>query len=146
MVAAIGAPLIVLAIVAGILMYILPTATVTLVPVEKTISADLVYGFATSGTNYDVSIQPVPVTHTTMFDKEIPTTGERFEPDGSAAGTVLLTNPQLQAVTIPSGTALPGKNGINYITQKDVTIPEGRPVRIPVVWISVGPGCRRDRG
>ncbi len=154
LVAAIGAPLIVLAIVAGILMYILPTATVTLMPTEKSISADLVYGLATSGSHYDVSIQPSPVTHTTIFDKQIPTTGERFEPDGSAAGTVLLTNPQLDAVTIPSGTALPGKNGITYITQKDVTIPKADPfvsqsfgsASVPVVAATAGDQGNTDAG
>jgi hypothetical protein len=125
--AAIGAPLIVLAVVAGILMYILPTATVTLVPVEKSISADLVYGLATPGNNYDVSIQPVAITHTSTFDKKIPTTGERFEPDGTAAGSVLLTNPLLQEVTVPSGTALTGKNGMNYVTQENVSVPAADP-------------------
>ncbi len=127
LVGAIGAPLVVLIIVAGLLMYILPTATVTVVPIEKSISADLVYGLAGTGNNYDVTIQPVPVTHTSIFDKQIPSTGERFEPDGTAGGNVLLTNPALQAVTVPSGTALAGKNGVNYITQKDVTIPAADP-------------------
>lgn len=127
LIGAIGAPLIVLIIVAGILMYILPTATITIVPVEKSISADLVYGLATSGSTYDVSIQPVAITHTTTFDKQIPSTGERFVPDGTASGNVLLTNPLLQAVTVPRGTALAGKNGLTYITQKDVTIPAADP-------------------
>ncbi len=124
---AIGAPLVVLVIVAGLLMYILPTATVTVVPVEKSISADLVYGLAGTGQNYDVTIQPQPVTSTSTFDKQIPTTGERFEPDGTADGNVLLTNPLLQVVTVPSGTALAGKNGMNYITQKDVSVPAADP-------------------
>ena len=127
LVGAIGAPLIVLVIVAGILMYILPTATVTIVPVEKSISADLIYGLATPGNTFDMTIQPVAVTHTTTFDKQIPTTGERFVPDGTAAGSVLLTNPLLQTVTVPSGTALAGKNGLSYITQKDVTVPAADP-------------------
>ncbi len=127
LVGAIGAPLIVLVIVAGMLMYILPTATVTLVPVEKSISADLVYGVETPGNTYDVSIQPVTITHTTSFDKDIPSTGERFEPDGTASGNILLTNPLLNPVTVPSGTALAGKNGLNYIVQKDVTVPAADP-------------------
>ena len=49
LVAAIGAPLVVLIIVGALLMYILPTATVTVVPIEKSISADLVYGLAGTG-------------------------------------------------------------------------------------------------
>ena len=127
LVGAIGAPLIVLVIVAGMLMYILPTATVTIVPVEKSISADLVYGLATPGNTYDVSIQPVSITHTTSFDKDIPSTGERFEPDGTATGNILLTNPLLNPVTVPSGTAFAGKNGLSYIVQKDVTVPAADP-------------------
>ncbi len=127
LVGAIGAPLIVLVIVAGMLLYILPTATVTIVPVEKSISADLVYGLATPGNTYDVSIQPVSITHTTSFDKDIPSTGERFEPDGTATGNILLTNPLLNPVTVPSGTAFAGKNGLSYIVQKDVTVPAADP-------------------
>ncbi len=125
--AAIGAPIIVLAIVAGILMYVLPTATVTLVPVEQSISADLVYGLATPGKTYDVTIQPVSVSHTTTFDKKIATTGERFVADGTATGNVLLTNSAVQPVTVPAGTAMTGKNGMKYVTQKDVTVPAADP-------------------
>ncbi|MGA7672223.1 MAG: hypothetical protein WBW04_17490 [Nitrolancea sp.] len=154
LVGAIGAPLVVLIIVAGLLMYILPTATVTVVPVEKSISADLVYGLASPGKNYDVTIQPEPVTHTSTFDKKIPTTGERFEPDGTAGGEVLLTNSLLQAVTVPSGTALAGKNGINYITQKDVTIAAADPygslsfgsATVPVAAASAGDSGNTDAG
>jgi hypothetical protein len=125
--AAIGAPVIVVAVVAGILAYLLPTATVTLVPVENTISSDLTYGVAVPGTKYDIEVTPVPVSHTSTFDKQIPTTGARYEPDGTAGGTVLFTNATLQDVTIPAGTALQGANGITYSTQQSVGIPAADP-------------------
>ena len=125
--AAIGAPILVIAVVAWILSYLLPTATLTLVPVENTISSDLTYGVAMPGTNYDIKIDPVSVSHTSTFDKQISTTGERFVPDGTAEGKVLFTNATLQAVTIPSGTALLGKNGITYNTQQAIEIPAADP-------------------
>jgi hypothetical protein len=125
--AAIGAPVIVVAVVAGILAYLLPTATVTLVPVENTISSDLTYGVAVPGTKYDIEVTPVPVGHTSTFDKQIPTTGARYEPDGTAGGTVLFTNATLQDVTIPAGTALQGANGLTYSTQQSVGIPAADP-------------------
>lgn len=125
--AAIGAPLIVVAVVAAILVYVLPTATVTLVPIENTISSDLTYGVAVPGTKYDIEVTPVSVSHTSTFDKQIPTTGARYEPDGTASGTVLFTNATLQDVTIPAGTALQGANGITYYTQQSVGIPAADP-------------------
>ncbi|HVB63874.1 MAG TPA: hypothetical protein VNE17_04015 [Nitrolancea sp.] len=127
LVAAIGAPVIVIAVVAWILSYMLPTATLTLVPVENTINSDLTYGVALPGTNYDIKIDPVSISHTSTFDKQIPTTGERFVPDGTAGGPVLFTNATLQAVTIPSGTALMGKNGMTYYTQQAIEIPAADP-------------------
>jgi hypothetical protein len=125
--AAIVAPLIVVAIVAAILAYALPTATVTLIPVENTISSELTYGVAMPGTKYDIEVTPVSVSHTTTFDKQIPTTGARFEPLGTASGTVLITNATLQDVTIPAGTALQGANGVTYYTQQSVGIPAADP-------------------
>ncbi|HEX3724420.1 MAG TPA: hypothetical protein VHV31_16650 [Nitrolancea sp.] len=125
--AAFAVVLIVGGVVAWILSYTLPTATVTLVPVEQTISADLTYGVAMPGTSYDVQIAPVSVSHTSTFDKQIPSTGERFVPDGTAGGTVLFTNATLQEVTIPSGTALEGQNGVTYYTQQSISIPAADP-------------------
>ena len=124
---AIGAPVIVIAVVAAILAYVLPTATITLVPVENTISSDLTYGVAVPGTKYDIEVTPVSVSHTSTFDKQIPTTGARYEPDGTASGKVLITNATLQDVTIPAGTALQGTNGTTYYTQQSVGIPAADP-------------------
>ena len=124
---AVGALLVVIAVVIAILAYVLPTATVTLVPVENTISSDLTYGVAVPGTKYDVEVTPVSVSHTSTFDKQIPTTGARYEPDGTASGKVLITNATLQDVTIPAGTALQGSNGITYYTQQSVGIPAADP-------------------
>jgi hypothetical protein len=124
---AIVAPIIVLVVVAAMLAYLLPTATVTLVPVENTISSDLTYGVALPGTKYDIEVTPVSVSHTSTFDKQIPTTGARYEPDGTASGDVLITNATLQDVTIPAGTALQGANGMTYYTQQSVGIPAADP-------------------
>lgn len=125
--AAIVAPLLVLGMVAGILYYVVPTATITLVPNERRIAADLTYGLAAPGANYDITIQPSPVSHTATFDKTIPTTGERFEPDGTASGEVLFTNPFTTPVTVPAHTELKGTNGVTYLTQQDVTVPGSDP-------------------
>jgi hypothetical protein len=67
------------------------------------------------------------VNHTSTFDKQIPTTGARYEPDGTATGSVLITNATLQDVTIPAGTALQGSNGMTYYTQQSVGIPAADP-------------------
>lgn len=125
--AAIVAPLVVLAIVAGIIFYVLPTATVTVVPTENAIAADLTYGLASADAKYDITVDPVPVSNTAVFDKTIPTTGERFEPDGTAAGQVLFTNPNTKPITVPVHTPLAGSNGLTYFTQDAVAVPASDP-------------------
>lgn len=144
---AIVAPLVVLGLVAGILVYVLPTATVTLVPKEQRIAADLTYGLASPGSSYDLTIQPTPISSTSTFDKQIPTTGSRTEPDGTAGGTELLTNPNLQPVTVPAQTQLLAANGLTYVTTKDVTVPAADPygtglfggANVPIAATKPGP-------
>lgn len=124
---AIIAPILVLALLAGILSYVLPTATVTLVPVETPISAQITYGLPAAGEKLDLAAAPTNIQSTTTFDKQIATTGERFVPDGTAGGTVVFSNPFVQEYTIPANTQLTGSNGMTYITTATVTVPASDP-------------------
>lgn len=124
---AIIAPVVVLAMVGVLLAYILPTATVTLVPTERTIAATLTYGLALPGTNYDITVTPEAISHTAVFEQTIPTTGERFEPDAPARGEVLFTNPTTQAIVVPRNTPLTGTNGVQYLTQEELNVPAADP-------------------
>jgi len=125
--AAVAAPLVVLAVVAGLLYYLLPTATVTLVPKTNAIAADLTYGVGLPGDNVDITLPPTAINATVTFDRTIQTTGERFVADGSAAGSILFTNPTTQPITVPTQTQLKGANGMVYVTQATVTVPPADP-------------------
>lgn len=124
---AIIAPILVLALLAGILSYVLPTATVTLVPVETPISAQITYGLPAAGEKLDLAAAPTNIQSTTTFDKQIATTGERFVPNGTASGTVVFSNPFVQEYTIPADTQLSGSNGVTYVTTAAVTVPASDP-------------------
>lgn len=124
---AIIAPIVVLALLAGILSYVLPTATVTLVPVETPISAQITYGLPAAGEKLDLAAEPTNIQSTTTFDKQIATTGERFVPDGTASGTVVFSNPFVQTYTLAANTQLSGSNGMTYVTAAAVTVPASDP-------------------
>ena len=51
-----------------------------------------------------------------------PATGARLEPDGTATGSVALTNPSTEPVTVAKGTELPAGDGRNYVTLEAVTV------------------------
>jgi hypothetical protein len=124
---AIVVPVIVLGVVAGLITYLLPQAEITLIPVEHPIAADLTYGVAVDGVAYDIVVDPVPISSRTTFESSTEATGERFEPDGTAYGTVLITNPFTNEVTVPKGTEFAGPNGVTYYTYEDVVIPAADP-------------------
>lgn len=51
-----------------------------------------------------------------------PATGARLEPDLTAGGTVVLTNPYTEPVAVPKGTTLAAPDGRAYVTQEAVTV------------------------
>lgn len=149
---AIGAP--VLLILAGLLYYVIPAATITIVPTEHAIAADLTYGLDTPGAAYDIKIAPAPLSNTSAFDKTIPTTGARYEPDGTASGKILFTNPLTTAVSLPAQSKITGSNGQVYLTQGAVTIPAADPfgslsfgsAAVAIVASQGGSGYNADPG
>ncbi|HEU4793685.1 MAG TPA: hypothetical protein VFS96_08505 [Nitrolancea sp.] len=151
---AIGALVLVLLILAGILFYVLPTATITIVPTEHAIAADLTYGLDTPGAEYDIKIATTPMSNTSVFDKTIPTTGARYEPDGTASGKILFTNPLTTAISLPAQSKITGSNGQEYLTQSAVTVPAADPfgalsfgsAAVPIIASKAGSGSNADPG
>ncbi len=123
----IGASVLVLLIIAGLVYFVLPSATITIVPSEHAIAADLTYGLDTPGAAYDIKIAPTPLSNTSAFDKTIPTTGARYEPDGTASGKILLTNPRTTPISLPTQSKITGSNGVVYLTRDAVTVPASDP-------------------
>ena len=125
--AAILAPILVLGLIGGLAIYTLPTATVTIVPQEESISSTLTYGVASTSTTFDITIDPDLVTTTTTAQAQREATGERFEAVGTAGGTIQITNPLTHEVTVPAGTEIPGPQGVMYYTAEDVRLPAADP-------------------
>ncbi len=125
--AAVIAPLVVIGVVAALAVYMLPNATVTLVPREDSVSSTLTYGVATANSSFDIELDPAPLSSTSTAETTREATGERFEPVGTATGTVQITNPLTHEVTIPAGTELPAANGVTYYTADDVRLSAADP-------------------
>lgn len=137
-----------LALVAAVLVtFLLPAATIAITPVESNVSASLTYGVALPGTDWDIAIQPQTVSTTLTFSATIPTTGERFEPDTAARGSVLLTNASTSEIVVPAGTIVANETGVQFTTTTDVTVPAADPygsltigsATVEVVAVAPGP-------
>jgi hypothetical protein len=112
---------------AMMVMFLLPSATIAVTPVESEVNASLTYGVALPGTNWDIAIQPDTISTTLTFSATIPTTGERFEPDAVARGSVLLTNASTVEVLVPAGTIVTSESGPQFATVADVVVPAADP-------------------
>jgi hypothetical protein len=94
-----------------------PTATVTLIPVEKTVSitiAILVHGR-----------QVAPLT--LMQRASVAATGTRHQNPTRAGGTITFYNGLLSAQTIATGTVLTGSDGTQVVTDQLAIIPPANP-------------------
>jgi hypothetical protein len=106
---------------------VLPSATIAITPQVRDVSATLTYGVALPGTNYDISIPPDTISATVTYSGSIATTGQRTEPDATAVGSILLTNPLTSEVTIAAGTTITAASGTEFVVTDDVTVPAADP-------------------
>lgn len=107
--------------------YILPKASVSLVPTVQDVSVEVTYGVDGSGGTWDIPIQPVVIDATLTASASQPTTGERVEPDGTAVGTLRLTNAATSEVFVPAGTIVASSTGIAFATAEDIVVPAADP-------------------
>ncbi|GHO75353.1 hypothetical protein KSD_31240 [Ktedonobacter sp. SOSP1-85] len=115
------------ALVVGCLLYMMPfwtaTTTVTLVPVSRTLETRLTMtiGESTNKTHSQVPGRILP-TVTMSQARTIPTTGKAHQDAQSAHGYITFYNGATYAQTIPAGTLLTAANGVQAITDQDVSI------------------------
>ncbi len=123
-----GSVLVALLIVMVALAVVVPTATVAVTPETRQVTESLVYGVRGASVVLEAGIVPFDVTTDLQFETSIPTTGERFVPDGSAAGQVTLSNASTVEQSVPAGTELMSTvDGISFVTDQDVVIPAADP-------------------
>ncbi|EFH80636.1 baseplate J/gp47 family protein [Ktedonobacter racemifer] len=115
------------ALVVGCLLYVLPflmtTTTVTLVPVSRTLETRLTVtiGGSTDRTHSQVPGRILP-TVTMSQARMVATTGKAYQDAQSAHGYITFYNSATYAQTIPAGTLVTSANGVQVITDQDVTI------------------------
>jgi hypothetical protein len=92
-----------------------PTAIVTIIPAVRTIQIT---------TTLQVPGRAV-ATVTLTKARSVPTTGIGHQEAQAAHGTLTLYNAAPYAQTIPAGTLLTGTDGVQIVTEQEVTIPAG---------------------
>ena len=123
--------LLIIATLVGVILYLLiPTATVTLAARTGQISTEfrVVVGEIDPSTpegrptSARIVVPARRITVPLNATASRPTTGTRLEPDVTAGGSVVVTNPSPAAVTVPKGTALAATDGRSYLTTEAITI------------------------
>jgi len=94
-----------------------PTATITIIPVERTLTTRAVIQVPGR------ALLPL----TLMQSMSVPATGNRHQNATRATGTITFYNGLLSQQTIPVGTIVTGKDGVQIITDQAATIPAGNP-------------------
>lgn len=118
-------------LISGVLLAVVvaPSATIAVTPRIDTVEAQISYGLAGAGRSFDLAIEPQTIATTITSTASIPTTGERFVPDATATGALLLTNPTLAEVYVAAGSVATSADGGEYLTTTDVVVPAADPYR-----------------
>src|SRR6266700_6419993 len=96
---------------------LMPTATITMLPVARTIT------LTTAIRVHARQISPL----TLMQSTDVPATSIQHQAARRARGSITWYNGQFHRLTIPAGTIVPGTNGVRVITDQAATIPPGNP-------------------
>jgi hypothetical protein len=103
-----------------------PSATVTIIPVERTIT-----------TTTAVQVQGRSLAPLTLSQSQtMQATGHRHQNATSAYGTITFYNGLLTSQTIAAGTVLTGNEGVQVITDQGALIPAGNPPSYGQVSVS----------
>src|SRR6266699_7219847 len=96
---------------------LMPTATITMLPVARTITLTAAIQV------HARQISPL----TLMQSTDVPATGIQHQAARRARGSITWYNGQFHSLTIPAGTMVTGTNGVRVITDHAATIPPGNP-------------------
>jgi hypothetical protein len=111
----------------GILPLLMPTATVTIVPISRPITATGTLTVVTG--KADAAQQEIPgrqlSTITMSQAATVPTTGTGHQDAQSAQGTITFYNAAPYIQTVSAGTLLTGTDGVQVVTDTAAVIPAG---------------------
>jgi hypothetical protein len=129
------------------LLFLLPSATVTLKPVHEPVQASMQIGGVAGLTEISYGSGEVPA-HTASVEREgtdkIATTGRTNVPDGYAQGAVVFANKTTIPVTITKGTVVRTSTGENvrFYTVADARLPSELYGTVRVGVLAAEPGPR----
>lgn len=129
----------------GFSFYVLPAATVTLVPGQAPLEVEIVLVADPSLSEPDLELGLLPAR---LVEKNIdqfgtiPTTGSRQKASAKARGTVTFSNRTNSSALIPRGTVVSTSTGtpVRFTTQYPVELPGGIGQRVDVEVEAVEPG------
>lgn len=100
-------------------------ATIDLYPAEEPFSRIVPFAVSADTTaKPDPGILPAHPFNTTLVrETDVPATGTKNVPDGTASGTMTLRSRADGALTVKAGTSLRGPKDVSYIVQADVIVP-----------------------
>jgi hypothetical protein len=109
-----------------------PLATITILPIQKelTARADIQLVPTNPGPNQILGHLLAPIT--LSGSKIAPATGRGHQNATFAQGTITFFNGSFSRETIPTGTQLTGKDGVNVVTDTSITIPSATPSTPPI--------------
>ncbi|HVB25095.1 MAG TPA: hypothetical protein VNG51_24375 [Ktedonobacteraceae bacterium] len=122
--------------------FFLPTATITVMPLEHTISEKQVISVVTKNPGAG-EIEGQVFAQTLSLSKSVPTTGRGHQNAAYARGAITFYNGLLSLQTIPQGTTLTGRDGIQVVTDVTAIIPAASPpmegnATIPAHAVNIG--------
>jgi hypothetical protein len=111
--------------------FILPSARVRLVLASLPINTELLFDVTADGRPLDeraaFALPAEPVEMSVVVEVSVPTTGVEVVPDGVAAGTVRLANPNPTEVPVEAGTILTTESGVEFSLAEPVVVPAADP-------------------
>ena len=105
-----------------------PHATIRLELARQPLTTSLVLAASDTGdvpAGADLIARTTPRTVDLTIERSVPTTGTRTEPDATAEGAVLLSNPNPVEVTIEAGTVISTEAGAEFAFVDEVIVPAG---------------------
>lgn len=131
--------------VTGLVAFIVPVATVTLVPAQEPRAETISVTARTDSEAPNYSDKTLParrIGQRVEVEGTIPTTGSGTAPEGFAEGSVVFTNRNPVPQEIPPGTLVSTSTGSNvsFATQTPASVPGGRGAQVTVPIRAVEPG------
>ncbi len=107
--------------------YVVPQATIRIVPRTAAVASTLVFDVTADGKPIDdaaafaLATQPQQIE--VVWKGTAAVTGVRVEPDGTASSAIELRNPAAEPLTVDAGTTITTETGVEFAFAEAVTVP-----------------------